>query len=214
MWHNMNLCCFFSHFLYARFSRAACWGEESIFLGEIMDRPCFENGECRESQNGAAINEEKWARSGQDFQDFPVWAMGSDIYSKFQSMLRMTFIGVSAGESHMFLTFPAAFDPYQKQIFPAQRSSKLCSKVDTSYTKTFGEQKSARRTWTSSLLNADWWFGIISNMSFVPSATWILTINHWCLTLRLLKWIFSEKRVFQPLKQNHGTHWFSEPRDG
>jgi hypothetical protein len=83
MWHNMNLCCFFSHFLYARFSRAACWGEESIFLGEIMDRPCFENGECRESQNGAAINEEKWARSGQDFQDFPVWAMGSDIYSKF-----------------------------------------------------------------------------------------------------------------------------------
>jgi hypothetical protein len=64
----------------------------------------------------------------------------------FQSMLRMTFIGVSAGESHMFLTFPAAFDPYQKQIFPAQRSSKLCSKVDTSYTKTFGEQKSARRT--------------------------------------------------------------------
>ena len=55
----------------------------------------------------------------------------------------------------MFSTFPVATDPYQEQILRVQRSSKWCSKADISSTQLFGERKSARRTLTSRVLNAE-----------------------------------------------------------
>lgn len=87
----------------------------------------------------------------------------------YKNMLKITFRRASTWESHMFSTFPVATDPYQEQILRVQRSSKWCSKADISSTKLFGERKSARRTLTSRVLNAERLIGGIEEfqMSFV-----------------------------------------------
>lgn len=136
-------------------------------------------------------------------------------YINFLSMLRMTFIGVSAGESHMFLTvscghwsLPKANPSCAEELeIVLQSRHQLCENV-----------------WRTKISATDVNFesfecGLVvwNNFEHVVCSISNLDFNHQPLvfdTAAFKSGYFLKTRDFQPLKQNHGTHWFSEPRDG
>ena len=219
-----HLCCFPGISMHVL--SAACWGEESIegsqetigwfpknwIVRLIMDGLWFENGECRESQNGAAINEEKWARA----KIFKIswcelWVLiykfseyaENDIHWSFSWRITHVF-NVSCGHWSLPKANPSCAEEFEivlqsrRQLYENLWRTKI-SATDVNF-----------ESFECGLV-------VWKNFEHVVCSISNLDFNHQPLvfdTAAFKSEYFLKTRDFQPLKQNHGTHWFSEPRDG